>query len=204
MKRLLIGCTFILFLCSVAVAGLVHFGISRISNWHSNRNARIETQRVIRENGITQRRQYFESHLSQETRSTIPNVFYTYAGFRDWWRMPLVFPYQLMCIDTRNRAYLETYDPAHPVANPNISTKQLFGDIIRLATDNRFLVFERRVGATTSYGMLRYESGEQKTFSEEDELWKAAIDAGYANEQILLSVEKLFSIYYDWENNFVE
>ena len=41
--------------------------------------------------------------------------FYTYDGFRDWWRLPLEYPYQVSFIDEFESGALEKYDPA---ANP--------------------------------------------------------------------------------------
>ncbi|MDB5282020.1 MAG: hypothetical protein JWO06_1095 [Bacteroidota bacterium] len=32
-------------------------------------------------------------------KGKVPDDFYTYYGFRDWWRFPLVYPYTITCID---------------------------------------------------------------------------------------------------------
>jgi hypothetical protein len=176
----------------------------KVHDWNTNRKAEIKAGQFLVESGIAQRRKYLESHLSREVRDAIPANFYTYDGFRDWWRVPLVFPYQLMCIDTRDRASLEKYDPKHPVADPNKSSSGVFGDITRVATDNRFLVFETRSGSTTSYGILRYGSGMRSDFGKEAEMWSAATEAGYSGGRVLLTVDDLFSAYYDWNKIFVE
>jgi hypothetical protein len=204
MKKWLIGCGIALLMATVAVAGLGSLGYVKVSNWNTHRKARIKAQQAVVEVGIAQRRKYLESHLSQETRSSIPVEFYTYDGFRDWWRLPLVFPYQLMCIDTRDSAYLEKYDPKHPVADPNKSSSGVFGGITHIATDNRTLVFETTSGAATSYGMLQYGSGTRSEYRDEEEMWSAAEKAGYSGENRLLSVDDLFSAYYNYKKAFVE
>ncbi len=202
MKFLFICVALTLIMISSVIAGLGYLGLRRITDWNSNRKARMEWRRNTRENAIAQRRQYLEGNLSTEIRNTIPDAFYTYDGFRDWWRMPLVFPYQLKCINTHDRANVETYNPDYPVANPNKSSQHIFGGVVRLATDNTILVYERRNGATQVYGILIYATGELTEFNEKDKLWKAAGDAGYTQEYSLLTVKELFRYYYNWDQVF--
>jgi hypothetical protein len=204
MKKWLIGCGLALVIAAFTAAGLGYIGYVQVRKWNSSRKARISAQQAQIETGIAQRRKYLERRLSQETRDSIPAEFYTYDGFRDWWRLPLVFPYQLMCIDTRESAYLEKYDSKHPVSDPNKSSSGVFGDITRIATDNRVLVFERKSKVTAAYGMLKYESGIRTDFSEEIQMWDAAQEAGYLGKHALLAVDDLFSTYYDYEKDFVE
>jgi hypothetical protein len=204
MKKWLIGCGLALVIAAIAAAGLGYLGFVKVGNWNSSRKARITAQQAVIGTGIAQRRKYLESHLSQETCDSIPAEFYTYDGFRDWWRLPLVFPYQLMCIDTRDKAYLEKYDPKHRVSDPNKSSSGVFGDITRIATDNKVLVFERKSTTPASFGILQYESGIRTDFSEEMQMWDAAKQAGYSGRDALLNVDDLFSAYYDYEKAFVE
>ena len=156
------------------------------------------------EAGITQRRHDLERHLSQETREAIPADFYTYDGLRDWWRMPLVFPYQLLCIDTKARAYLQKYNPKYTVKEPNQSTTGVLKGITRLATDQAILLFEQRTDSATSYGMLEYDSGAQSEYRKVEQLWSAAQKAGYSGPQALLSIEEMFTRYYQFEKAFLE
>ena len=204
MKKWLIGCGLAILIAIIAVASLGYLGYVKVSNWNTTRKARIEAKQAVVEMGILRRSKYLEAHLSQETRDSIPSEFYTYDGFRDWWRLPLVFPYQLMCIDTRDSTYLETYDPKHPVADPNKSSSGVFGDIVRLATDNSILVFETKRGTEKSYGMLQYDSETRSDFAEEKEMWAAAKQAGYTGGDVLLTVDDLFGAYYDYTKDFVE
>ena len=204
MKKWLIGCGLALLIATVALAGLGYLGYVKVSSWNTNRKARIKAQQTVVAAGLAQRRMYLETHLSQDTRDIIPSEFYTYDGFRDWWRLPLVFPYQLMCIDTRDNAFVGKYDPKEPVADPNTSSSQIFGNITRIATDNTLLVFETRNETEISYGIFQYESGQRSEFGEEKQMWAAAKKAGYTGGDVLLTVDNLFSAYYDYKEDFVE
>ena len=179
-------------------------GCGRVKSWQAKQKARRAKEKAIVVAGVAQRRSYLERHILDDIRSSIPESFYTYSGFRDWWRLPLVFPYQLMFIDTRDSAYLEKYDPKHPVADPNKSSSGVLGGITHIATDSRTLVFETTSGAATSYGMLQYGSGTRSEYSDEEEMWSAAKKAGYSGENRLLAVDDLFSAYYDYKKDFVE
>jgi len=204
MNKCLIGCGIAILIAVSAVAGIGYLSYVKVSNWNTSRKARIKAQQSVVEAGVDQRRKYLERHLSQKIRNTIPAEFYTYDGFRDWWRMPLVFPYQLMCIDTHDNAYLEKSNSAYPVADPNKSSTGIFGDITRIATDNTILIFETKSGMAISYGLLQYESGARSEFAAEKQMWVAAKKAGYTGGNKLLSVDDFFSTYYDYEKDFIE
>lgn len=40
-----------------------------------------------------------KSYEPKQYKGKIPSGFYTYHGFRDWWRFPLVYPYSICCIN---------------------------------------------------------------------------------------------------------
>jgi hypothetical protein len=204
MKKLFVGCGLAFLMAVAVIAGLGYLGYMKVRDWNISRNAKNKAEQALVEAGIAHRRKYFESHLSHATRATIPADFYTYDGFRDWWRLPLVFPYQLVCIDTLDSASLEKYDTKFSVADPNVSSSEVFGDLTRLATDNRILLFETKIGSTITYGMMRYESGIRSDFTSEVQLWNAATKEGYSGSHVLQNIDKVFSIYYDWSKTFVE
>jgi hypothetical protein len=154
--------------------------------------------------GINSRRAYLEKYLPQDSVHSIPESFYTYDGFRDWWRMPLVFPYQLLCVDTRERACLEKYDARYPVEEPNKSSSQLLHGICRLQTDNKVLVFEWMDGDNLKYGLLVYALETQSTFGDEKSMWDAAANTGFLGKRQLVSVDEMFSRYFAYGQTFVE
>jgi hypothetical protein len=145
-----------------------------------------------------------EKYVPEESLRSIPEAFYTYDGFRDWWRMPLVFPYQLMCVDSKDRAFLEKYDVRYSVDDPNKSSSQLCYGISRLQTDNKVLVFERQEETNMEYGIFVYASATQSAFGDEKSAWEAAAHEGFSGKPQMKSVEEMFAQYYAYEKNFVE
>ena len=184
----------------LVLVGTCFVGCGKVQKWRADRNARNE--KIVA--GINSRRAYLEKYLSQDSVRSIPEAFYSYDGFRDWWRMPLVFPYQLLCVDTKERACLEKYDARYPVEDPNKSASQLLHGICRLRTDNKLLMFEWKEGDNLKYGLLVYASGSQSTFGDERSMWEAAGTVGFSGRPQLVLVEEMVSRYYAYEQSFVE
>ncbi len=83
--------------------------------------------------------------------------FYTYDGFRDWWRIPVSFPYHIVITDTFRSGSLETYNPEESIADPNISSRAaLESDIIGLALTESYAIFHHENG---KYSLLLLKQG---------------------------------------------
>ena len=192
MKRLLI----------IALIPCLLSGCGKIERWKANREKQAEKRTALVEAGITQRKKYFESTIPEEIRSQIPDDFYTYSGFRDWWRLPLVFPYQLGCVDSKDKALLNKHIVGFSVKNPNESSETLIWDINRIQTDNRMLVCEIQNPQGTSYGLFIYETGEKLSFDTGPDAWEVAVKSGYTGEQTFITIRELFSKYYGFTKEF--
>src|SRR5574344_188048 len=134
--------------------------------------------------------------------TAIPKDFFTYDGFRDWFRCPLVYPYQLVAIDTQARARLEVYLPPEPGADSNKSSRGLSPSrslsVDAIAIDRRFACF--RLAATTAYALFRFEGpkpAEPELFATEAELFDAARTAGFVRPGRLVPVAEFIKSYFE-------
>ena len=93
--------------------------------------------------------------------------FYSYQGYRDWWRIPLRFPYQITVIDTFDYGTLEKYDPSSLIADPKCAT--VVENISAIGYDGKFAVF-RQNNTEKPYGCLIYASGSVRNFASAEEL----------------------------------
>ena len=93
--------------------------------------------------------------------------FYSYRGFRDWWRVPLKFPYQITMIDTFDQGRLEKYDASSLIADPKCTT--LAENITAVGYDDKFALFQQKDNVET-FGVLVYSSGLIRSFATEKEL----------------------------------
>lgn len=65
--------------------------------------------------------------------------FYWYRGFRDWWRIPLIYPYQIFIVDSFDHGYFEKYDPSKLVAEGG--GDDLIPDITAFAEAGKYWLF---------------------------------------------------------------
>ena len=66
--------------------------------------------------------------------------FYYYPGFRDWWRIPLVYPYQIHIVDSFDCGDFTKYDPSSLVADPNGNV--LISSVTAFAETGKYWLFK--------------------------------------------------------------
>jgi hypothetical protein len=99
--------------------------------------------------------------------TAVPEEFYVYFGFRDYYRMPLTYPYALHCVDALEKASLfnekkvsnfNTSDNGEIDCNLNNITEFAFDDKMLIAKqtegelgkgNNSYLIFDLKSTATT-------------------------------------------------------
>jgi hypothetical protein len=64
-----------------------------------------------------------KSYVPAETLPTVNPDYFTYFGFRDWWRWPLVYPYSIHAIDTVDHGRL--LDESEVTDNDDIIPQKL-------------------------------------------------------------------------------
>lgn len=121
-----------------------------------------------------------KSYAPEETLPTINPNYYTYFGFRDWWRFPLVYPYSIHTIDTVN--YGRLYDESKLTNYDDINNQELtdmdIDDITHLALDRRYLLLrtetEIREVLEVKYILFEFSTAEKTVFDSEAALFEAA------------------------------
>ena len=128
--------------------------------------------------------------------------FFTYDGFRDWWRLPLVFPYELQWIDTFESANLQRHRGGD-VRNPNKSSENVqdIGKITHCSFDRRFLI--GRQGPTSfdkdrqeSWFIFEFAPASFSQFGSERKMIEAAKSRGYTGGLSLKSIEQNYNDYF--------
>ena len=118
--------------------------------------------------------------------------FYSYQGYRDWWRIPLRFPYQITVIDTFDYGTLEKYDPSSLIADPKCET--VVENISAIGYDGKFAVFQQR-NVEKPYGCLIYASGSVRNFATTEELDRF-IKLNYPGSALpeMMKLEKFYNL----------
>ena len=121
--------------------------------------------------------------------------FYNYDGFRDWYRFPLIYPYQIITIDGFDRGRLEEYIGGD-IRDPNVSSKSVLkGDISAIIRQDEYLVFklEKPDKEGNVYGIFDYRSGEVRRFKDTDSL-RRELEPGFPLQ--FDSLEKAYDDYW--------
>ena len=66
--------------------------------------------------------------------------FYSYQGYRDWWRIPLDYPYQIYVADSFEQGNFQKYDPSTLVAEAKGDV--LIPEITAFAENDKYWLFK--------------------------------------------------------------
>ena len=183
---------------SIALAAVAFLG--GCDRWQRSVEARKQAAR----DGLTARKAFLAAALPESERSAIPEDFYAYDGLRDWFRMPLVFPYQLEAIDLTLRFNLMRYNGKASVRDPNKSSETVRGGtspmttISHLSFDRTMLLFKKE--GVDEYGIFSFLDGGFTSFATEAELWTSAQGRGFSGPKRLIPVATAFDNYWAFRN----
>jgi len=128
----------------------------------------------------------------------IPTSFYSYFGFRDWYRYPLIYPYSINCIDVAD--FGQIYDERNAVDitydDKGVNQLQVYG-ITKFAFDKNYLIAKLSSQFDTEergYVIFKFSSQEYEQFNNYSELMKKANEYGYEGSDLITIKEydKLF------------
>jgi hypothetical protein len=161
-----------------------------------------------RQEGLVARKNYLESRLDETAKKSVPDGFYDYEGVRDWFRMPLVFPYELDAADTTDILWLHRHNGKGPVSDPNRSSDQVGREtpylpeiFSRLSMDDSMLLFQSH--NKNEFGLFLFSSGAFEFFASETELFDAARKHGYAGSTNLIPASAFYDAYWAFEKPWI-
>ncbi|MBN2117008.1 MAG: hypothetical protein JW730_10570 [Anaerolineales bacterium] len=152
MKKAIIAVVIILVCCVLLSCALVALGIVSLPlAWSDDRSCVSNSSQV----------RLLKSYVPKETLDSVDPQFYTYFGFRDWWRYPLVYPYSIHAIDSLDDGYLVDESPITDYEADSINNATQLFDRIQAFTfdknyllairDNDFILFEFETGTWSSF-----------------------------------------------------
>lgn len=165
--------------------GLGAKGLGAVRGWWSGVQARAAADEARRVALIER----LKGYVDPAARAAIPPDFYTEAGFRDWWRYPLVYPYSVTAIDTPEAGALGREDGGSSA--PDIH------DITHVALDGRLLLIRQNPrpdgftpGAEVNWILLEWETGAHTVFGSRSALLAEARKRGYTGPAQLVSLQR--------------
>ncbi|TAJ12391.1 hypothetical protein DMA11_13110 [Marinilabiliaceae bacterium JC017] len=121
-----------------------------------------------------------------------PKSFYTYFGFRDWYRFPLVYPYSLNCIDEINKGYLCDEREVTNLQTDGKKTNQLnIGDISEIAFDKNMLLAKRGFeNQPKSYLIFFFDNQRIENFKTMQEVMNRAHELDYSGPEQFITLKE--------------
>lgn len=98
----------------------------------------------------------------QPTDKVIPDSYLSYAGFRDYYRMPLIYPYSLNSIDDMAYGQINDESGISYIAKDANKSKQLIHGITSFTFDKKLLLAktESFSGDDIKYILFYFETGQ--------------------------------------------
>ena len=100
--------------------------------------------------------------------------FFTYEGFRDWWRFPMTYPYQVIMCDAFTYGHLEIYDGKGKIEDGYEVSSGVISNILRLAWNDQYAVFKVQPNwekRKYQWGTLDFKTAAVRLFDSEEELY---------------------------------
>ncbi|MDR2951358.1 MAG: hypothetical protein LBV71_19395 [Prevotella sp.] len=124
----------------------------------------------------------------------IPETYFTYAGLRDYYRMPLVYPFSMSTIDVLDYGTINDESGIKHIAKDADKGKQLFGGITSFTFDKRLLMakVESYSGNEIKYILLDFNTGQKEEFYTEPELKEKAAALGFDISKAWMTVKEYY------------
>ncbi len=135
--------------------------------------------------------------IKEESRlkgGSIPNSFYTYFGTSGFARMPLIYPYAIHCLDSKDKGTLVNEESVVDMETAPEGEENVAFNISAINYDRNLILM--RISSLQndtnrdliSYILYTVKDKKIKEYKTEVELFKAASKEGYKGEKILISL----------------
>lgn len=142
--------------------------------------------------------------LKSYSKEPVKDQFYTYFGFRDYYRFPLRYPYAIHCIDVRDNGYLYNERNVERFNESDNGEVDLnIPGIKRLAFDGRFLLLEQQNeiagdnghNNSTLYQVFEFDKDTAYTAKNLKHLFILARQKGYSGPDTLMTIEQYNGLF---------
>lgn len=173
----------------------------------------VETIRVVVPNKIEEGIDIFTNSLSsrntetpfmdslklmQPTDSIIPNSYFSYAGLRDYFRMPLIYPYSITAIDGLEKGTLQDEKGIKYIAADHNENEPILHDITYFTFDRNILL--AKTESSSSLNALRFyifnlNTRQLEEFNTEKEMKIQAAKFGFDTIKPMITIQEYFDSF---------
>jgi hypothetical protein len=143
-----------------------------------------------------------KSYLPANIKNTEPEAFYTYLGFRDYYRFPLRYPYSIHCMDSKDNGELYNESNVNRFdENDNGEIYLGLANINRIAFDKNYLLVEQSVTSTRTdkainhYVLFNFETEKKEEAASLFKLLQLAKSKGYTGADTLMTMAQYTGLF---------
>lgn len=143
-----------------------------------------------------------KSYLPANILNNEPEQFYTYLGFKDYYRLPLRYPYSIHCMYSRENG--ELYNEVNVNRFDENDNGELFSgisNINKIAFDKNYLLIEQSLTSTRTDKLIKHyilfdlETEKQQEAKSLQNLIQLAKEKGYAGADTLMTLEQYHNLF---------
>jgi hypothetical protein len=143
-----------------------------------------------------------KSYLNTSSVNNEPEEFYTYLGFKDYYRYPLKYPYSIHCMFTKDNG--ELYNEANVNRfdeNDNGEIYSGISNINKIAFDKNYLLIEQTISSTRTdkiifrYLLYHFDDEKKEEVPSMQKLIDIAKQKGYSGPDTLMTFEQYQKLF---------
>ena len=143
-----------------------------------------------------------KSYKSENLSRNEPEQFYTYLGFKDYYRYPLRYPYSIHCMYSKDNG--ELYNEINVTRFDENDNGEIFSglsNINKIAFDKSYLLVEQAVTSTRTdkiishYVLYNLDTEKKEEATSLTKLLQLAKKQGYSGPDTLMNMEQYHSLF---------
>ncbi len=191
----------------VLTIGLTAYTVIKVINhaeafWDNTAEALAETMNDDREDVLVNNEYIalLKSYTPDSLKGKEPNGFYTYFGFRDWYRFPLVYPYSLNCIDGTEYGHIYNEINAVDIEHNHDGVIQLYvNNITAFSLDRNILLAKTSSphyeNDPPEYLVFYFATQKVENFDTQEALMKRANEMSYSGPDTLMTIDEYNALF---------
>lgn len=184
-----------------AVSNFTHNTISQFENF-SDSLSNYQSIDVHQANSSSQQIQLLKGYLPTDIVNNEPEQFYTYLGFKDYYRYPLVYPFSIHSNYQPDRG--ELYNELNVTRfDENDNGEMYLGidQIHKIAFDKNYLLIEQELNSTRTdkliyhYMLYDFSINKKEEFSTKFKMLDFAKQKGYTGPDTLMTLKQYNNLF---------
>ena len=187
-----------------AVGNLTENAVGQFENYSDSLSAYMDSTSLDKHqvSNSSEQIKLLKSYLPANILNNEDEQFYTYLGFKDYYRYPLRYPYSIHCNYTKDNGELyNEINVSRFDENDNGEHFSGISNINKIAFDKNYLLIEQEVTSTRTDKLIKHyllfdlETEKQQEATSLQNLIQLAKEKGYTGSDTLMTLEQYHNLF---------